>query len=68
MPRRPKPLEWLLTDLGAFPDCDRCTEHMLSPLLTEAIASCSLDSGTDVDDLTRRYVEHYHASSHREAL
>lgn len=68
MGRRPRPLKWLTTDFGSLPDCCSCTDHVLSPLLTEAIASCAIENGSSIPDLTRRYVEHYHASGHKEAL
>lgn len=64
MPRRRKPLAWLSTDLGAFPDCGPCADHLLSPMTAEAIASCAIENGSSVGGLTRRYIEHYHTSGH----
>ncbi len=68
MARRRKPLAWLDTEHGPLPDCGPCLDHLLSPLLTEAIASCAIENNSSIPDLTRSYVRYYHASGHREAL
>lgn len=64
--RRPRPLQWQDTDVGQLPDCGPCLDHLFTPMLAEAIASCAIESSSSAADLTRRFIEHYHVSGHRE--
>lgn len=57
-------LTWLQTDYGPVPDCGPCTEMILSPFFTEAVASSAIETTKNPHNLAIEAIEAYHHMGH----